>query len=121
MACRMAPVPLERLAAELPLRLDSPGLCLACLWFFAVADPADERELRRCFGGLGALIWEEGFGETLRRAVVYAVAEGVAGAEAALVDLDNRRWRSAIFRAAILRLADEQRDEMRRMHLALLN
>ncbi|HZR95243.1 MAG TPA: hypothetical protein VFA56_06085 [Gaiellaceae bacterium] len=112
---------LTTLAAELDVGLHSPGLCLACLSFVAFADAGDERAVRREVTQIAPGMWDDGFGVAVRHALAAAAARGVHGAASALRDLDERRWRSAIFRAVIRRLSVELRDDARRRYHASLN
>ena len=113
---RLAP-----LAAELDVGLHSPGLCLACLSFVACADEDDERAIRREIIEIAPGLWHDGFGGAVRAALETAVEADVAAAAAALRDLDERKWRSEIFRAVIRRLSIELRHEARRSYYASLN
>jgi hypothetical protein len=110
---------LADLAAALPIGLDARGLCVACLTFPAFAE--DERGAAREVRNIAPTLWQEGFGQSVRAALRSAVDEGVAGAEPALRDLDDRTFRSAIFRAVVHRLAAELRTQSRRRYLASLN
>jgi hypothetical protein len=122
---------LAALAAELDVGLHSPGLCLACLSFVACADEDDERAIRREIVEIAPGLWHDGFGGAVR-AALEAVLEagsvsgsgsgsGPASAGTALRDLDERKWRSEIFRAVIRRLSVELRHEARRSYYASLN
>jgi hypothetical protein len=112
---------LAALAAALDVGLHSRGLCLACLSFVACADEDDERAVRREVVQIAPGMWEDGFGAAVRAALVVATAAGTASAADALRDLDERKWRSEIFRAVIRRLSVELRDEARRAYYASLN
>jgi hypothetical protein len=110
---------LADLAAALQIGLGAPGLCIACLTFPAFAE--GEREIAREVRNIAPVLWAEGFGRPVRAALRSAVDDGVAGAEPALRDLDERTFRSAIFRAVVHRLAAELRTQSRRRYLASLN
>jgi hypothetical protein len=112
---------LATLARELDVGLHSPGLCLACLSFVVCADEDDERAIRREIAGIASGLWHDGFGGAVRAALAAAAETGAASASAALRDLDERKWRSEIFRAVIRRLSVELRDEARRSYYASLN
>jgi hypothetical protein len=49
------------------------------------------------------------------------VRAGIAEATEALLDFDERGFRSGIFRAVVLRLAAELKEDARRAYLASLN
>jgi len=113
---RMPTPPSERcaaLAAELDLDVDTIGICHACLSFVSVplADGHEEaarREARR----MAPDLWEEGLAEPVLAALERARADGVPGAEGALLDVRARGPRSAVVRAIVLRLAADLAAEM---------
>jgi hypothetical protein len=97
----------DALAEELEVGLDS-GICLACLSFVSMAldggDPSDiAHELRR----MTPDIWHDGLSEIAIAAVRCARDLGVADADAALADLEERGGRSVVARAIVQTLAEE--------------
>ena len=97
----------EALASSIDVGLDS-GICLACLSFVSMAidggDPGDiARELRRMTPDL----WHDGLSEVAIAAVGRARDRGVADADAALADLEERGGRSPVARAIVRKLAEE--------------
>ena len=97
----------DALAATVDVGLDC-RICLACLSFVSMAldggDPSDiARELRR----MTPDIWHDGLSEIAIAAVRCARDLGVADADAALADLDERGGRSVVARAIVRRLAEE--------------
>jgi hypothetical protein len=117
----MATEPLDALARRLRVGVHSPGVCLACLSFVAMAHPDDERAIRREVAGIAGTLWIEGFGESVRGALDIAVRDGVEGAAEARRDFEARSCRSDIFRAVIRRLAVDLREHETRSYYASLN
>lgn len=84
------------------------GVCHACLSFVSLAlaggDPRDvARETRR----MTPYLWDEGLAEPALAAVRRACELGMAGAETALADLEDRGGRSSVARAIVRRLAED--------------
>ena len=117
----MEPTSASRLAQKLRIGLDSDGVCTACLSFVAFAlDGDDERKVAGEITRIAPVLWDEGLGDVVRRALQHVAPEnGEAGL--ALRFLDAERERSSIFRAVVLRLAVEAREEVRRIERASLN
>jgi hypothetical protein len=57
----------------------------------------------------------------VRDALERKVRAGIADATEALLDFDERGFRSGIFRAVVRRLAAEPKEDARRAYLASLN
>jgi hypothetical protein len=94
------------LAGRLQLDLDDIGICHACLSFVSMPlGWGDERETRRATFAITPDLWNEGLAEPARLALERARAEGIAGAEAGLADVDAREGRSVTARAIVRRLA----------------
>jgi hypothetical protein len=70
---------------------------------------------------VASTLWVEGLGEVVRDAVERRALSGIADAADALLDLEDRGFRSRIFRAVVHRLARELADDARRTYLASLN
>ncbi len=107
-------------ASTLDVSLRSPGVCYPCLGM--VAD-----ELERADGDRSterwvvSTLWAEGLGAPVRTAVERAVADRVAGASAALADLEARGCRSDVFRRVVRRPARELLEVMGRAEAAAYN
>lgn len=87
------------------LDLGLAGVCHACLSFVSFAlDDGDRAEVAREVRRVTPTLWFEGLDVQILAAVKKAVALGVEGAEAALADLERDGPRSAIARAAVVRL-----------------
>ena len=113
---------LERLLKSLDVSLCSHGVCVPCLGEVAWSrSHGDARERRRAYVFFAANLWDEGLGESVRRALVVAGHDGVADAGVALDDLQARGLRSEIFQAVVGRLADLLAEETRRAFSAALN
>jgi hypothetical protein len=112
----------ERLAKSRDVSLRSHGICLPCLGEVVWSrSHGDARERLHAYVFFAANLWDEGLGESVRRALVVAVDDGVPDAGAALDDLRDRGLRSEIFRAVVHRLADLLAEETRRALSAALN
>jgi hypothetical protein len=111
-----------QLARMLDVGLRSPGVCPACLSFvaFEIEDGTEQRVAGQ-ITFVAPLLWDEGLGESVRRALRAAVRDCASGARDALQDLETRRARSAIFRAVVRRLAAELAEDARRSYFASLN
>jgi hypothetical protein len=97
------------LAAQLDLDVDDIGICQACLSFVSMPLHAgDERQARRATFQVTPDLWAEGLEQPARMALKRARAAGVAGAEDALADVDERGGRSVAARAIVRRLAADQ-------------
>jgi predicted HAD superfamily phosphohydrolase len=66
-------------------------------------------------------LWAEGLGQPVGDALHGAVRRSVPGAREALRDFDDRGPRSEIFRAVVLRLAEDLEQEVERSYRAALN
>lgn len=110
------------LAESLPIGLGSHGVCPACLSFVAFAlDSEDERRVAGQVTSISPVLWGEGLDVTVRAALEVAARAGDDRAREGLRELDERRFRSAIFRAVVRRLALELHAVERRSYLASLN
>jgi hypothetical protein len=113
---------LTKFAAELPIDLDAPGLCLACLTFVSFElESGDERKIGRAVTQIACGLWDDGLDTTVAAALKRAVRLEVPDADLALRDFEARAFRSTIFRAIIRRLAELQVEDMRRSYAAWLN
>jgi hypothetical protein len=96
----------RRIASEPDLDLDDIGICLACLSFVSMAiDRGDEREIRGELIRMTPDLWAEGLALPARLALQRARKQGVAGAEAALADIEERGGCSLVAQAIVYRLA----------------
>jgi hypothetical protein len=94
------------IASQLDLDLDDIPICLACLSFVSMAiDGGDERDVRGQLNRITPDLWAEGLAQPARLALGRARERGVAGAEAALADLEKRGGRSLTAQAIVYRLA----------------
>ena len=94
------------LAARLELNVHDIPICLACLSFVSMPlDAGNEREARRATFQVTPDLWAEGLEQPARLALRRARAAGLAGAEQALADVDERGPRSVMARAIVRRLA----------------
>jgi hypothetical protein len=93
-----------------------------CLWLVATEL---EREDGRAAAGritmIAPTLWAEGLDRPVRDALERKVRTGVADATDALLDFDERGFRSGIFRAVVHRLAAELKDNAQRAYFASLN
>lgn len=98
----------------LDLRLDSAGICLACLTFVAFPlDSGDERSARREARRLAPDLWAEGLELTAMLALENAKREGVERAEDAIEDVRRNGSRSAVVQAIVWRLAELMVEDIR--------
>ncbi len=117
----------ERASAEAVAgALDLDGLqataCPMCIFGVACAlDSDDEREPRRTLRFFVPLLWDEGLDAPVREALEGAREAGVAGAGAAIADLEARGPRSFVFGAVVRRLAERQSAAMRRSYITSQN
>lgn len=96
------------LAGRLQLDLDDVGICHACLSFVSMPlGWGDEREARRATFAITPDLWAEGLAEPARKALERARADGLAGAEAGIADVESRQGRSVMARAIVRRLAED--------------
>jgi hypothetical protein len=105
---------LDALVAALDLDVNAIGICHACLSF--VSSPlgdGDEREAKRQARTMTPWLWEEGLDKTALDAMRRACADGVAGAEPALGELERKGGRSAVARAIVLSLAADLAEDAR--------
>jgi hypothetical protein len=94
------------IASQLDLDLDDIPICLACLSFVSMAiDGGDERDVRGQLNRITPDLWAEGLAQPARLALGRARERGVAGAEAALADVEKRGGRSLTSQAIVYRLA----------------
>jgi hypothetical protein len=113
---------MTKLAAELPVGLHSPGVCLACLTIVSFKlESGDERKIGRAVTEIACGLWDDGLDATVAAALERAVRLEVPDANVALRDFEARGFRSTIFRAVVRRLAEQQVEDMRRAYTALLN
>lgn len=118
----MTPGAIDRLAETLDVGLCSPGVCPACLSLVASAlEEGDGRSVAGRITMVAPDLWAEGLDQPVRAALASHARSEVAGAAEALADLDERGFRSGIFRAVVRRLARALAEDMRRLHLASLN
>jgi hypothetical protein len=96
------------LAAALDLDVHALPICLACLCDVSFAiDGGDERDVRRTVGQTAPHLWSEGLALPARKALERARVRGIAGAEAAIADVERRGVRSPIARAIVRRLGED--------------
>jgi hypothetical protein len=94
------------IASQLDLDLDDIPICLACLSFVSMAiDGGDERDVHGQLNRITPDLWAEGLAQPARLALGRARERGVAGAEAALADVEKRGGRSLTAQAIVYRLA----------------
>jgi hypothetical protein len=112
----------EALAKSLDVGLRSPGICPMCLWLVATElEPEDGRAAAGRITMIAPTLWAEGLDRPVRDALERKVRSGVADATNALLDFDERGFRSRIFRAVVRRLAAELKESAQRAYLASLN
>jgi hypothetical protein len=112
----------EALAKSLDVGLHSPGVCSMCL--LLVTPELDCEDGRAAAGRITMIaptLWAEGLDRPVRQALEQKVRFGVADATEALLDFDERGFRSGIFRAVVRRLAIELKESAHRAYLATLN
>jgi hypothetical protein len=113
---------LSGLAAALPVGLHSPGVCLACLTFVtAELDSGDGRRIAGAVTQIAPTLWDEGLDESVRIALEHAAQRSLPDAAGALRDFEERKFRSAVFRAVVRRLGEQLAEEIRRDYAASLN
>jgi hypothetical protein len=97
-----------KVVRELELDVMTAGVCLPCLTFVAFPlDFGDERRARREARKLAPVLWKEGLELALVLALESAKRDGVAGASAAIDDVQVRGPRSSVVEAAVWRLAEQ--------------
>ena len=112
----------EALAKSLDVGLHSPGVCPMCL--LLVATELERKDGRAVAGRITMIaptLWAEGLDRPVRDALERKARSGAAEATDALLDFDERGFRSGIFRAVVRRLAAELKENARRAYLASLN
>jgi hypothetical protein len=112
----------EALAKSLDIGLHSPGVCPLCL--LLVATELERKDGRPAAGRITMIapsLWAEGLDRPVRDALERKACSGVADAIDALLDFDERGFRSGIFRAVVRRLAAELKESAHRAYLASLN
>jgi hypothetical protein len=113
---------MTELAAALPVGLQSPGVCLACLTFVSFElESGDERKIGRAVTEIACGLWDDGLEATVAVALERAVRLEVPDADVALRDFEARTFRSTIFRAVVRRLAEQLDEDMRRNYVAWMN
>ena len=111
----------DELAKSLDVGLHSPGVCPMCL--LLVGTELEREDGRPAAGRITVVaptLWAEGLDRPVRDALERKVRAGIADATEALIDFDERGFRSGIFRAVVRRLAAELHNA-RRAYLASLN
>ena len=96
----------EQLAAALDLDVFEVGICHACLSFVSFPlDDGDEREVARAVREFAPILWDEGLALPLQAALDRARRRGLAGAEAAIADVERGGPCAPIVSAVVRRLA----------------
>jgi hypothetical protein len=107
----------DAIVDRIQVRLDGSGVCLACLTFVAFPlDEGDEKNAASWTRRMTPDLWFDGLQEYALNVVRSARDSGVAGADVALVDLEQRGGRSAVARAIVRKLAGQMVEEMRASH-----
>ena len=112
----------EALAKSLDVGLRSSGVCPMCL--LLVATELGREDGRAAAGRITMIaptLWAEGLDRPVRDALEQKVRLGAADATDALLDFDERGFRSGIFCAIVRRLAAELKESAHRAYLASLN
>ena len=112
----------DELAKSLEVGLHSPGVCPMCL--LLVGTELEREDGRPAAGRITVVaptLWAEGLDRPVRDALERKVRAGIVDATEALLDFDERGFRSGIFRAVVRRLAAELMHNARRAYLASLN
>ena len=103
------------LVDQLELDVMTAGVCLPCLTFVAFPlDSGDERKARREARKLAPDLWEEGLELAVLLALEGAKRDGVAGASAAIEDVQCLGPRSVVVEAVLWRLAEQLVEDLRR-------
>jgi hypothetical protein len=107
-----SPIPKQRaeeIVAGVEVDLDDATVCEACLSFVSFAlERGDPKEVNRQLRIMTPDIWADGLSESAIDWVHVACARGVRGADAARAELTLRGGRSAVARAIVRKLAEEQ-------------
>lgn len=91
------------------LDVDRIGICQLCLSFVSMPlGDGDLKAAKREARKMAPTLWDEGLSDPALAALRRASAEGLDGAERALVDLECNGGRSATAIAIVLHLAAEQ-------------
>jgi hypothetical protein len=104
----------EALVEALDLDLDRVAHCSMCVWGVSCELEAGGRKLEGALRTFVPMLWDEGFDASLVDVLRRGRRAGVADASAGLADVEARGSRSAVVRAAVLRLARQQRMEVER-------
>jgi hypothetical protein len=108
-----------KVVGELDLDVTTAGVCLSCLTFVAFPlDCGEERRARQEARKLAPILWEEGLELALMLALESAKREGVAGASAAIDDIQVHGSRSLVVEAAVWRLAEQLVEDIRRRRVS---
>ena len=94
------------LVERLDLDVDNIPICLACLSFVSSAlESGHPREIDRAVAEFAPILSEEGLAQPVLLALQRTKRQGVAGAEAALAEVERRGARAPIVALIVLRLA----------------
>ena len=94
------------LVERLDLDVDDIPICLACLSFVSSAlESGHPREIDRTVAEFAPILWEEGLAQPVLLALQRTKRQGMAGAAAALAEVERRGPRAPIVALIILRLA----------------
>lgn len=114
MTSRLTTETAAELAEQLDLDVHDVPICLACLSFVSMAiRSGDQRKIRREVSRMTPDLWAEGLEQPLRLALKRAVERRVPLAREVLSDLDGRRGRSTVAKAAVRRLGQQLDDHAR--------
>ena len=104
----------DAIVDRIEVQLDGSGVCLACLTFVAFPlDEGDEKKAASSTRRMTPDLWFDGLEEYALNVVRSARDRGVAGADVALADLEQRGGQSAVARAIVRKLAGQMVEEMR--------
>ena len=94
------------LVERLDLDVDNIPICLACLSFVSSAlESGHPREIDRTVAEFAPILWEEGLAQPVLLALQRTKRQGMAGAAAALAEVERRGPRAPIVALIVLRLA----------------
>jgi len=94
------------LVERLHLDVEYIPICLACLSFVSSAlESGHPREIDRAVAEFAPILWEEGLAQPVLLALQRTKRQGMAGAAAALAEVERRGPRAPIVALIILRLA----------------
>jgi hypothetical protein len=97
-------------------------VCKPCLLFVVTElEGGDARKISGAITEIAPTLWAEGLDASVAVALERAVRLGAPNARAALRDLEERKFRSTIFRAVVRRLAEDLDEEVQRWYRASLN